>query len=260
MRTIKKSKIFKALVVVFCLIALVSISKTITSPARIKTVDFLSPYLKAIHSFFNSAGSLMPFASLREENRILRERINFLNSRIEELKIVSSENDRLKDLLSFRKDIPFTTVPAQVIGRDPSNWSNSIIIDKGLNEGVKQNRCVLSTRGLVGRVLEVGRHSSKVLLITDPNSKVGVVIRRNRHGGILIGRPDGYCRMIYIVMDSDVAPGDRVITAGFGAIFPKNILVGEVVKVDKEPGRLYKSALVKTSEDLSKLEEVMCIK
>ena len=259
MRT-QKSKIFKVLIVIICLIAIIATSKTITSPLRAKAVDFLSPALKTIHSFLASVKNIMPFASLREENRILRERINLLNRKIEELKVVSSDNDRLKELLNFRKTIPFTTISAQVIGRDPSNWSNSLIIDKGLNGGIRQGRAVLSTKGLVGRVLEVGRYSSKILLITDPNSKVGVMINRNRQGGILVGSPDGRCRMIYIALDSDVMAGDKVITAGFGAIFPKDVMAGEVVRVDKEPGRLYKSAVVKTAEDLSKLEEVMCIK
>ncbi|MFA5142807.1 MAG: rod shape-determining protein MreC [Candidatus Omnitrophota bacterium] len=259
MRT-QKSKIFKALIVIVCLTALILSSKTITSPLRIRIIDFLSPSLKTVNSFFTSARRVLPFGSLREENRLLRERISLLSRKIEELRIVSSDNDRLKELLNFRKTVPFITIPAQVIGRDPSNWSNSIILDKGINSGVRQNKAVLSTRGLVGRVLEVGRYSSKVLLVTDPNSKVGVMIQRNRQGGILVGRPDGRCRMIYIALDSDVMPGDKVITAGFGTIFPKDILVGEVLKVERAPGRLYKSAIIKTADDLSKLEEVMCIK
>jgi rod shape-determining protein MreC len=119
---------------------------------------------------------------------------------------------------------------------------------------------VVSTKGLVGRTVEVGRRSTKVLLITDPNSKVGVLIARNRHGGVLIGRPDARCRMIYISPDADVSIGDKVITAGLGGIFPKGMLVGEVVKIDKEPGRLYKYAVVKPADDLSKLEEVLCVR
>ncbi len=186
--------------------------------------------------------------------------MNLLSRRIDELKILSDENERLKNFINFRKNIPYYTVPASIIGRDPSNWSNSIIIDKGSGDGVRQNRAVLSTKGLVGRVLEVGRRSAKILLISDPNSKVGVMIQRNRQGGILTGRPDGRCKMIYISLDSDVAPGDKVITAGLGEIFPKGVLVGEVIKVDKEPGRLYKYAVVKTADDLSRLEEVLCIK
>lgn len=260
MRTVKRNQIFKILAVIIFLVILVSTSKTVTSSQRTKLVDFLSPLLKSIHSVSASIGKIVPFAGLREENSILRDSVNLLSRKIEELKMVESDNERLKGLLDFRKTIPFTTIPAQVIGRDPSNWSNSIIIDKGLNGGVRPNRAVLSTKGLVGRVLEVGRNSSKIILITDPNSKVGVMIQRNRHGGMLTGRPDGTCRMIYIALDSDVAPKDKVVTAGFGGIFPKDIIVGEVVRVDKEPGRLYKSAIIKTAEDLSRLEEVLCIK
>jgi rod shape-determining protein MreC len=259
-RTVKRNKIFKVLVIIIGLITLISTSKTITSLFRTRLTDILSYPLKAVNSLFSSAGNMLPFASLREENRILRGRIDLLNRKLEELNIVSSDNDRLKDLLNFKKQIPFTTFPAQVIGRDPSNWSNSLIIDKGLDGGVRPGAAVLSTKGLVGRVLETGRYSSKILLITDPNSKVGVMIQRNRHGGILIGSPSGYCRMIYIALDSDVIPGDRVITASSGSIFPRNVIVGEVVRVDKEPGRLYKSAVVKTAEDLSRLEEVLCIR
>lgn len=255
-----KRRILTVLVVIFSLITVIAASKSITNPVRVKIIDAVAPSLKAVRSAFAAIGNILPFASLRRENGILRDRINLLNRKIEELKSIASDNDRLKELLDFRKTIPYSTTPAQVIGRDPSNWSNSVIIDKGVNSGVRQNKAVLSTRGLVGRVIEVGRQSGKILLITDPNSKVGVMIQRNRHGGILIGMPDGRCKMVYITLDSDVAPGDKVVTAGFGAIFPKDILVGEVISVNKEPGRLYKTAVVKTAEDLSRLEEVLCIK
>ena len=117
----------------------------------------------------------------------------------------------------------------------------------------------MSTRGIVGRIVEIGKYSSKVLLITDPNLKVGVLIRRNRQGGVMVGRPGYRCKIIYIALDSDAKAGDTVITAGFGSIFPKGILVGEIEKVGKEEGRLYKYAIVRPSQDLSKLEEVLCI-
>jgi len=256
----KKSDIFKALVIISVIALLVVNSKSIANHARVKFVDFISPALKTVKTAASSVRAIIPFATLREENRILRERINLLNRRIDELKVLSRENDRLKTLLAFRKSIPYSTIPAQVIGRDPTNWSNSIIIDKGGLNGLKENRPVLFTKGLVGRLIEIGRTSAKVLLITDPNSKVGVLIERNRQGGILLGRPDGRCKVVYIALDSDVAPGDKVITAGFGSVFPKDIMVGVVTRVGKEPGRLYKYAIVKTAEDLSKLEEVLCIR
>ncbi len=255
-----KNRIFKTLVILFLLAILIINAKAIVSPLRARLTDLSAPLLKSVRSSILAFKRIIPFAFLREENRVLRQKVDLLARKLEETKAVYDENNRLKGLLDFRQTLSYTTIPAQVIGRDPTNWSNSIIIDKGLTSGVRQNKAAISMKGLVGRVLEAGRKSSKILLITDPNSKVGVLIQRNRQGGILIGRPDGRCKMIYIALDSDLVPGDKVITAGFGSIFPKDILVGEVVKVDKEPGRLYKYAIVKTQEDLSKIEEVLCIR
>lgn len=255
-----KNRVFKVLAALVLFALLLANSKNITSPLRARIVDSSSPVLKFAHEFFRFSGKIIPFSSLREDNRILRERIDSLNRKLDESKVVYDENARLKDLLNFRRSIPYTTMPAQVIGRDPTNWSNSIIIDKGSLGGIRQNKAVISTRGLVGRVVEAGRYSAKILLITDINSKVGVLIQRSRQGGILVGRPDGKCKMIYIAMDSDAGPGDRIITAGLGGIFPKDVLVGKIIKVGKEPGRLYRYAIVETSQDMSRLEEVLCIR
>lgn len=256
----QKNLILKFFIVCAFLAFLVANSRTIASPIRTKLIDISTIPLKAVNSVYEFARKIIPFSSLREENRILRDRIDLLNRRIDESKYIQAENRRLKDILIFRDAIPYATIPSEVIGRDPTNWSNSLIIDKGLNQGIRQNKAVISMKGLVGRVMEVGRYSSRILLITDPNSKVGSVIQRNRQGGIMIGRPDGKCKMIYIALDSDVCKGDKVITAGFGSVFPKGILIGEVTETGKEPGRLYKYAIVRPAQDMTKLEEVLCIR
>lgn len=259
MRT-PKPRIIVLLLVVSAVILFVVNPRTLSSPGRTNSQDLAVSPIKLIRDIGFGIKRIMPFARLREENERLRGEIALLNRKAEESKLVQEENGRLKDLLGFRKAIPFGTIPAEVIGRDASNWSNSVIIDKGSTQGIRQNKAVISNRGLVGRVLEVGRYSSRILLITDPNSKVGVVIGRNRQGGMLTGRPDGKCKMLYIALDSDVAIGDRVVTAGFGSVFPRGILVGEVIEIGREPGRLYKFAIIKPAQDMSKLEEVLCIR
>lgn len=254
----KKNQIVKVLVILSIAFFIVLISSA-ARLIRTNLTDTSTPILKTIHSFLGLVDNIAPFAALREENRILRDRLDLLTRMAEETQAINDENARLRNLLNFRKIIPYTSIPAQVIGRDPSNWSNSLIIDKGSESGIKSNMAVMSTRGIVGRVTDIGKYSSKVLLITDPNLKIGVMIRRNRQGGIMVGRPGNRCKIIYIALDSDAGVGDKVITAGFGSIFPKGILVGEIEKVGKEEGRLYKYAIVKPSQDLSKLEEVLCI-
>lgn len=257
----KQKNLTAKILLIASLVTLLAInSRTIANPLRAKFLDISVIPLKALKGLGESVGSVLPFAQFRDENRLLRQRVDLLNRKLEESRMLQAENQRLKEILGFKEAIPHASVPSEVIGRDPTNWSNSLIIDKGAAQGVRQGRAVISMKGLVGRVLEVGKYSSKILLITDPNSKVGTVIQRNRQGGILVGRPDGKCKMIYIALDSDVSNGDKVITAGFGTIFPKGILIGEVIEVGKEPGRLYKYAIVRPSQDMSKLEEVLCLK
>lgn len=256
----RKHVAVKILAVVIFFAFLIANSQSVSSPIRTRLSDLSTLPLKAFHGISDLLKRITPFASLREENKFLRARIDLLNRKLEEAKLLSLENQRLKDILGFKNAIPYTTISAEVIGRDASNWSNSLIIDKGSAQGIRQSMAVISMKGLVGRVLEVGRYSSSILLISDPNSKVGVVIQRNRQGGILVGRPDGRCKIIYIALDSDVTKGDKVITAGFGSVFPKGILIGEVAEVGKEPGRLYKYAIVVPAQDMTKLEEVLCIR
>lgn len=254
----QKKNILKVLIILSVAV-LIILTSSAARLIRINITDTTSPVLKSFHSFLGLLDNIAPFAALREENRILKERLDLLTRMAEETRAVHDENARLRNLINFKKTIPYTSIAAQVIGRDPSNWSNSIIIDKGLANGIKQNMAVMSTRGLVGRVVEAGKNSSKVLLITDPNLRVGITIRRNRQGGVMVGRPGGRCKVIYISIDSDAKVGDKIITAGFGSVFPKGILIGDIEKVGKEEGRLYKYAIIKPSQDLSKLEEVLCI-
>jgi rod shape-determining protein MreC len=254
----QKDKIVKALII-FSAAILIILTSSAARLVRINLTDTSTPLLRSFNSFLKLLEGIAPFAALREENRILHERMDLLTRMAEETQAVHDENSRLRNLLNFRKIIPYISIPAQIIGRDPSNWSNSAIIDKGSRHGISENMAVVSTRGLIGRVVEVGRYSSKVLLITDPNLKAGVLIRRNRQGGLLVGMSGSRCKIIYISLDSDAKAGDKVMTAGFGSVFPKGILIGEIEKVGKEKGRLYKYAIVKPSQDLSKLEEVLCI-
>ena len=176
----QNKNILKVLLVFTILFLVVINSRATPSPLRTKATELGAGVLKTSHGASSFFASLIPFAGYRHENRALREHVALLNTKLEAAKTTSEENQRLRDFLEFRKIVPYSTVPAQVIGRDPSNWSNSLIIDRGANSGVRSNKAVLSTKGLVGRVVELGRRSSKVLLISDPNSKVGVVVLRNR--------------------------------------------------------------------------------
>lgn len=248
------------LIALSLLIVLIIISPAVFSTFRMRVVDLASSPLGILSKTVRLTKRAIPFASYREKIKKLRDEVDLRNAEISRLREYYAENRRLKELLGFKRELPVQTIPALVIGRDSSNWANSVIINKGTDHLIRVNAAVLTPRGLVGKVVEVGKASSKILLIKDPNSKVSVIIQKNRQGGLLVGRPDGKCKMIYISMDAEVSIGDRVITTGYGTIFPKGVMIGEVAQVGKEPGRLYKYAIVKPAQDLSKIEEVLCVK
>ena len=202
--------------------------------------------------------SRLPY--LDSEKATLRHRVRELEKELVEAEEIRLENERLRHLLGFKQKFRQSSIPALVIGRDPNNWSSVIFIDKGEDDGIVKDMVVISGQGLVGRVREQGKTMAKVMLINDIDSKIGAVIQKNREQGLLVGTPEGKCKLIYLSLDSDIGEGDKVLTSGMGGIYPKGIWIGKVEEVAKQKGRLYKYAIVKPSSELSKLEEVLCIK
>ncbi len=205
---------------------------------------------------------LFYFRKNAEENKALKKVLS--QSRVDRFQMeeLSQENARLTKLLSLRKILPPSvrrTIFSRVIARSPSSWNRVFLIDKGKRQGVRPNTLVLSELSLVGKIIEAGPAVSKVLLITDPNFRIGVLIQRTRQEGILFGTSRGECRMKYISMDTEVKAGDLIETAGFGGFFQKGLLVGKVTRVWKEPGQIYQVAEVKPLTDLSRIEEVSII-
>ncbi len=216
--------------------------------------------LEIVSVSLNSLTDISRLFYFDKEKTGLKRKILILERDLVELREASLENKRLLGLLALKTATQRQSVAAIVIGRDPNNWASVVFIDKGKNNGIVKDMAVVSSQGLVGRVREVGKTLSKVLLINDVNSKVAGLIQRSREQGLLIGTPEGRCKLIYLSLEADVKPGDAVITSGSGSIYPKGMLIGEVVAIAKEKGRLYKYAIVKPYVELSKLEEVLCIK
>jgi len=196
---------------------------------------------------------------VRQENKELKRQIRQLmleNSRYREL---LSTYERLQELLKFKQSFKHPVVAARVIGRDPSGWFRSVIVDKGENDGITVNMPVVAAHGVVGRIVSVSPNYSKVLLIIDQNSSVDCLIRRSRDRGMVKGLSQGLCKVAYIGTSSDVRGKDVVITSGLGGEFPKGLPLGVVTKVDERPGELFKEVEMRPTVDFSKLEEVLII-
>jgi rod shape-determining protein MreC len=145
-----------------------------------------------------------------------------------------------------------------VIGIDSGQVYKSIHLNKGAVDGVRKDMVVLDRMGrLVGRVVEpISRRESRVQLISDEDSGVGVVTGRFRVVGVLQGDAEGRCRLKYIVKtNKDVQVDEEVLTSGLDGIYPSGIPVGRIVSID-EDGELFKKIVVAPYFDISDLDRV----
>jgi rod shape-determining protein MreC len=197
--------------------------------------------------------------NLEKENRMLKEKIARLqeeNHRTNEIRLA---NERLRQLLQFRERNFPSMIGSEVIGRDPSFWFKSVMIDKGESDGVKKGMAVISPAGVIGQVLKIAPHYATVLLITDYNSEVDCIVERSRAKAIIEGKGENRCQLKYLLRAEEVAVGDVVVTSGLGGNFPKGLVVGEVKKVDKKGYGVFQYAELVPSVDMTRLEEVFVV-
>lgn len=190
----------------------------------------------------------------------LKKQTDLLKARIIRQQDALREMGRLSTIADFRRDVPFITTVASVIGRDPSSWNASLILDKGTAEGIKVGMPVLSHLGIVGKIIEVGRTTSKVVLLVDPNFSVAAVVARTRESGLLTGTLQGICRLQYLTSDADVKAGDQVLTSKLSSAFPEGIFIGQVIDVQASVNKQTVECLVEPAVNLSQIEEVIIIK
>ena len=226
------------------------------------TYSFLEAPIVFSRDVAKIAVDLFYFRKNAQENIELKRSLAQNRADRFQMEELSQENARLTKLLNIRKILPSNVkrvLFSRVIARSPSSWNRVFLIDKGSRQGVKPNMLVLSEQSLVGKIIECGPSVSKVLLVTDPNFRIGVLIQRTRQQGILFGTSMGECRMKYISVETEIKKQDMVETAGIGGFFPKGFKVGEIERVWKEPGQIYQVAEIKPLTDLSRIEEVLLI-
>ncbi|MBD1845089.1 rod shape-determining protein MreC [Cyanobacteria bacterium FACHB-63] len=154
---------------------------------------------------------------------------NELRQRLIELE---SKNQKLEELLGLARSKPVKGIPAPIIGRSADHWWQQVTLGRGTNDGVKKGAVVLSPGGLVGRVTQTTASTSRVLLLSDPSSHVGVVISRSRFMGYLRGKTGNRAVVEFFEKVPDVRKDDVVTTSSFSQLFPAGIPVGRVESVD----------------------------
>jgi rod shape-determining protein MreC len=226
------------------------------------------PLQKGISQIADQVGNLSQTArdlqELRQRNEELEAENAQLLLEIVRLREIEVEAALQRDLLNFAEshpsfDIQGAHIVGMVIGRDPSNLQRYVTLDVGRKAGVARNMPVVTNRGLVGRISEVGDSWSRVLLITDVSSSVNAITQSTRATGLIQGRPDGLPVMRDIPQGDTISVGDAVFTSGLGGNFPRQILIGQITAVERNDYDLYQTAVVQPTVDFSHLEMVLII-
>jgi rod shape-determining protein MreC len=267
-RTNSVARPFAVLFVVSLLLLLFRSAEVVRATAAVGT-QVLVPVQRVLaetgvttNRFFQAIGE---FDRIRSENADLRtanDRLTLENARLAEAAIAAQQAAKLA---AAQNALPYKTVTAPVIARDPSGLLKTIVIGAGTDQGVRVDQVVLSEQGVVGRVSETGTNYAKVLLITDSASSVSALVQTSRASGIVRGQYGDTLVMEWILQSDPVKPGDVIVTAGLGlgnelrSLYPKGLVIGTVVDVTKAEVSAYQRAIVAPAVDLRKLENVLLI-
>lgn len=194
-----------------------------------------------------------------ENNKRLREQNAQLFDELIKYREGYQEGIRLQKLLELRDSLPFTTLAARVVGRNPSSIFKMILINRGESDGLRAGLTVMAVPGLVGRILETSWHVSRVLLMIDENSNIDALLQESRAQGILQGASSSGCIVKYVSKTIDVKVGEIVISSGLGGVFPKGLPLGVVTSASKKEADLFQRINVAPLVNPVGIEEVLVI-
>ena len=201
--------------------------------------------------------------NLKNENKDLKDQNSKLEKSLRELENIKTENETLKEYLGLTEKYgEYKTVPGYIIDKDISNYSKTIIINIGKNDGIEENMTVIADEGLVGHVISVTNNTAKVRTIVDTSSSISCLMSTNKEGIVCKGTLDGNSELkaMYIPTDANLVQGDSVDTSGLGGIYPKGIHVGTIKKIISTQNIIDRYAIVETAVDFNKLNTVLVIK
>ncbi len=200
--------------------------------------------------------------TLKQENEALKEENSKLEQSLRELEIIKAENETLKEYVNLKdKYQDYTTMPADVINRDISNYSSTIIINVGSDDGVKEDMTVIADSGLVGHIISVTSNTAKVQTIVDTATAVTSKISTTDDTIIVQGTLDDKTALkaTFIPTDAVVLAGDSIETSGIGGIYPKGIHIGTIREVVNTSNITDRYAIVDTAVNFEKLTTVLVI-
>ncbi len=270
-----KDRMIVALVTVILLVIIGNTSGERQSISKVeKTVgNILTPISNvsysigySISSFF---GSTFDFINVKKENDALKERIIALESEKRDLENIIGKTDYLRNEAKLLESTTHNLITAEIVSKEPGNWYDRFVIDKGAKDGVTKGDTVvqgvqiegnLYQEGIVGRVVDVGGNWSKVITIIDELNSISFKVTRTQDGGILSGNVDGSINGYFFDSKADVIVGDKLYTSGLGGSYLKDIYIGEVSEVFNDENELTKRISITPAINFKKIYKVFVIK
>jgi rod shape-determining protein MreC len=214
----------------------------------------------------NYKAGLKKLDELEADNQRLKVENDELRATNQALRGVESENIRLNAALGYTGHSVFALVPARVIGRSPSNWWSTVVIDKGSADLIQREMPVVTPDGLVGKVVTVDDDSSIVLLVSDENCKVAGSVEGTKEQGIVRVEVRGkrtsnniqpLMTLNFLSRFAPLHAGQKVFTSGAGSVYPPGILIGQIIEFKSR--ELDGQAVIEPSVDIAALADVFVI-
>jgi len=219
-----------------------------------------SPVTTVTSSVTGFFQSIVNLRSAQSENDELKQRVQKLEIEVQQKEELAKENENLRALLQLKNELKYEPLVAQIIGRDPSLWFDSAIINRGSLDGVKLNMPIVNNGGLIGRVVAVSPITAQINLVTKEKSGLGGVIGElgtsNALGVVSGGGKKELLEMLYIPGTIEVQVGEMVYTTGQDGIYPAGLKIGEVVEVKPGSATVTQQIFVKPTARLHSMEEV----
>ncbi|QTA78577.1 Rod shape-determining protein C [Desulfonema limicola] len=203
--------------------------------------------------------SLFFLVSASQENDYLKKALNQAVSRNTRCEELEKSNNRLRKILRFNEDFENNILVAEVVAKEPSIWFKSIIINKGIKDGLHDSLPVVIPQGVVGVITNVSDNYSKVMLLIDQSSGIDVIVQRTRVRGIVKGGAAELCTLEYVSRRYDIRVGDVIISSGLDGIFPKGLRVGHVSDVIGQHVDIFQKIVVTPYVNFETVEEVIVI-
>jgi len=230
-----------SLVMLVTLSALLLIMSKTNNPAvaglRTHITDAVTPVLEVTASPMNAVHNagvwLVELVHMHSENIALKnEKIELLKWQAQ-AKAMQAENESLRALLKVVPAKKSTYITSHIVSDLGGPYVHSALINSGSTQGIKKDEAVVSENGLMGRVMDVGTSSARILLLSDMNSHIPVIAEHAHEKSILVGNNTDVPTLSYLSADSKIKVGERIVTSGDGGIFPQGIPVGVVTSVTK---------------------------